>query len=243
LRQPRKGTALKKSIVCTVLVLFSASAYAADMIAVDVGHSLVHPGAVSARGKSEFSYNMRLAKKIARAVSDGSAAAVLVGEDGRMDGLYERTKAAAGAGFLLSVHHDAAKPQYLKIWKWHAEEHLYSDRFSGFGLFVSRKNPYPAESLRCASAIGKELQRAGFHHSIYHADAIEGEGREWADEANGVYYFDDLVVLRTALQPAVLFEAGVIVNRQEEKNLMRSDVQERIALAVKAGLIACGAMH
>ena len=36
-----------------------------------------------------------------------------------------------------------------------------------------------------------------------------GVGRPWADELNGVYYYDNLVVLKTATVPAVLFEAGV----------------------------------
>jgi N-acetylmuramoyl-L-alanine amidase len=54
-----------------------------------------------------------------------------------------------------------------------------------------------------------------------------------------VYYFDDLVVLRTATQPAVLLEAGIIVNRDEEALLARSDVQVSISRAVASGLREC----
>jgi N-acetylmuramoyl-L-alanine amidase len=60
-----------------------------------------------------------------------------------------------------------------------------------------------------------------------------------ADQANGVYYYDELVVLRTATQPAVLLEAGVIVNRDEETMLSRIDHQQRIGQAVTRGLIRC----
>lgn len=80
---------------------------------------------------------------------------------------------------------------------------------------------------------------SGFKPSKHHGEAIEGENRDAADEANGVYYHDDLVVLRTAKQPAVLFEAGVIVNRDEEVMLARVDMRERIGRAVTRGLISC----
>ena len=228
-------------------ILFSTPSFAnkETVIAVDVGHSKVHPGSTSAHGISEFEFNSILATEIAKTLSSGLTKAVLIGGDGKMVDLYKRTAQAQsiGAKFLLSIHHDSAKPQYFKTWVWADKIHKYSDNFSGFGLFVSRKNPYLKESLKCASAIGSKLQAFGFHHSTYHADAIAGENREWADQANGVYYFDDLIVLKTATQPAVLLEAGVIVNRTEEEELKRRDVQEKIANAVKAGLSVCGILH
>ena len=54
-----------------------------------------------------------------------------------------------------------------------------------------------------------------------------------------MHWFDDLVVLKTAAQPAVLFEAGVLVNRNEELMLQRPDVRERIAGAVSDAIVAC----
>jgi N-acetylmuramoyl-L-alanine amidase len=47
------------------------------------------------------------------------------------------------------------------------------------------------------------------------------------------------VVLKTADSPAVLFEAGVIVNRDEELRVSRTGVREAIAAAVAKGLRAC----
>ena len=52
--------------------------------------------------------------------------------------------------------------------------------------------------------------------SLHHAEPIEGENREVIDRLNGVYRFDDLVVLRSAAMPAVLLEAGIIKHREEE---------------------------
>jgi N-acetylmuramoyl-L-alanine amidase len=38
---------------------------------------------------------------------------------------------------------------------------------------------------------------AGFTPSRYHADPMVGENRAFADEANGVHYFDNRAVLKT----------------------------------------------
>jgi N-acetylmuramoyl-L-alanine amidase len=239
---------MRKTVWIFAFTLFiSVPSFAENeaVIAVDVGHSIDHSGASSARGVSEFEFNSILATEIAKALFTSHTKAILIGVDGKITDIYNRTALASSvdAKFFLSVHHDSAKPQYFKDWQWNGEVHHYADEFSGFSLFVSRKNPYMAESLKCASAIGSKLQEAGFQHSTYHADPIAGESREWADQLNGVYYFDDLIVLKTATQPAVLLEAGVIVNRKEEEELRLSVNQERIANAVKEGLSVCGVIY
>jgi N-acetylmuramoyl-L-alanine amidase len=232
-------------IVCTLSFSIPSFAENEALIAVDVGHSFDNSGASSARGVSEFEYNSILAAKIAKALYSSHTKTVLIGADGTMSDIHNRTAKASSvnAKFFLSVHHDSAKPQFFKYWKWNGAVHHYADKFSGYSLFVSRKNPYLAESLKCATTIGSKLQESGFHHSTYHADAIAGESREWADQLNGVYYFDDLIVLKTATQPAVLLEAGVIVNRKEEESLKLNVTQEKIAEAVKTGLSNCGVIY
>jgi N-acetylmuramoyl-L-alanine amidase len=47
--------------------------------------------------------------------------------------------------------------------------------------------------------------------------------RELVDATNGVYRYDQLIVLRTTQMPAVLLEAGSIVNRKEELELAKPD--------------------
>ncbi|MEO7727984.1 MAG: N-acetylmuramoyl-L-alanine amidase, partial [Burkholderiales bacterium] len=112
-------------------------------------------------------------------------------------------------------------------------------RIAGFSLFVSRENPAWRQALRCASAIGAALVTAGFQPSLYHADAVLGENRPFADKANGVHFFDHLAVLRHATMPAVLFEAGVIVNRDEEVVMRDADARARIAGSVAQGIDGC----
>jgi N-acetylmuramoyl-L-alanine amidase len=219
----------------------AATATAPPVIAIDVGHSLSRPGAISARGEPEFSFNRGLALVVERVLRERGFRTRLIGEQGDIEKLTDRSAAAASAGaaFLLSLHHDSVQPQYLESWPINGHERRYSDRFSGFSLFVSRANPEPEQSLACARAIGGDLRRSGFSHSRHHNEPIPGENRPFADAANGVYYFDDLVVLKTANVPAVLLEAGIIVNREDELALADPRTRERIASALGKGLARC----
>jgi N-acetylmuramoyl-L-alanine amidase len=211
------------------------------LVAIDVGHSKAHPGATSARGQVEFQFNQALAQSIYEGFSAKKIAAVQIGHKGTLLHLTDRTSAAekAGATFFLSVHHDSVQPHYLKSWQWQGKTQQYSDQFSGFSLFVSRKNPQFTASLQCASRIGAALKQKGLQPSPHHAEAIEGEAKTWADQDNGVYYYDNLVVLKTATVPAVLLEAGVLVNREEELKLQTTDLRHAITEAVAQGLQHC----
>ncbi|HVB47293.1 MAG TPA: N-acetylmuramoyl-L-alanine amidase [Burkholderiales bacterium] len=227
-----------RRIVFVALALF-AGAVRGKEIAVDVGHYLAEPGALSARGVPEFEYNLHLALAVKAALERAGFTVRPIGERGDYADLGARTRAARGTDFFLSIHHDSAKERLLKTWTYEGRPERYSDRFSGFALFVSHENPRPRASLACASAIGARLRAAGFHPSRYHADPVLGENRPFADEANGVHWFDHLAVARSASMPAVLLEAGVIVNRAEELRLRQPRVQRRIARALAEGLRRC----
>jgi hypothetical protein len=66
-----------------------------------------------------------------------------------------------------------------------------------------------------------------------------GENRPFADEENGVHYFDNLAVLRTASVPALLFEAGVILHRDEELRMRDPAVRARIASGIVEAVASC----
>jgi len=211
----------------------------AVIVALDVGHSLAHPGAASARGVPEFTFNQALALVVSHSLEQQGLQVRMIGAEGDMTGLHTRTRAAAGADFFLSLHHDSVQPHYLEAWTSEGQPQRFSDRFSGFSLFMSRANPALATSLACASQIGMALRHAGFTPTPHHAEPIPGENRPFADRINGVYYFDHLVVLKTAMQPALLLEAGIIVNRTDELILQQPAVREKIAVAIAAGLGTC----
>jgi len=226
------------SILLSVTLWLAPAAFAAS-IAVDVGHYLAKPGVISARGVTEFDYNLKLAREIADALRRAGHKTILIGDDGLAENLGSRAPRAARMDLFISIHHDSVQPRFLSSWDIDGETLLYSDLFSGFSLFVSRLNSHTESSLKCASGIGAALRDAGFTPSRYHADPIVGENRPFADEANGVHYFDNLAVLKTANIPALLFEAGVIVNRDEELRMRDPSVRKRIVEAIVSGAGAC----
>jgi N-acetylmuramoyl-L-alanine amidase len=89
-------------------------------------------------------------------------------------------------------------------------------------------------SVLCARAIGARLQRMGFEPT--HKN---GRRRSYADREHAVHYYDGLAVLRHARMPAVLFEAGILKNRDEELLLRDPARQARMADAIATGLSAC----
>lgn len=199
------------------------------MVAVDVGHYTAEPGVISASGRPEFEYNLELSQRVKTDLEALGLKVRLIGERGDYAVLHHRTRDAAGASLFLSIHHDSVKERLLPR----------AAEFSGFSLFVSRGNGQPDTSLACASAIGARMRAAGFTPSRYHADAVLGENRPFADEANGVHYYDNLAVGKTAPMPSVLFEAGVIVNPAEDAKLRDPQVQARVARAVAEGTRQC----
>jgi len=241
----RKAIAWSMAMVVVLAASGLSPAAPESVIAIDVGHSVSSPGATSARGVPEFQFNRDLAIVVQRTLSSDGIHAFLIGADGQETDLRKRTDRAfaGGATFLLSIHHDSVQPQYLKSWRWLGRTLAYCDTFSGYSLFVSRANRDAPSSLRCASEIGASLKREGFTPSPHHAERIPGEAREWADEKNGVYYYDGLSVLTHATCPAVLLEAGIIVNRDEEERILTEETRRAIAAAVERGLAACGMLR
>jgi len=221
--------------------LASPSRATADPItvAVDVGHDRREPGAISARGRDEFAFNLDLAHRLVDPLLSRGIAVRQINFDGTIENLAARPQQAAGASFFLSIHHDSVHPDLLSEWQWQGTPRNYSDHHAGFALFVSRANPRLETSLRCASAIGALLRRNGFSPATHHAQPLRGTARPPADAANGAYYYDMLVVLRRATLPAVLFEAGVIKNRREELDLLDPARQRRMADAIATGIAAC----
>ena len=195
----------------------------------DVGHYAAEPGVISASGKPEFEYNVALALDVKTELENLQIQTRLIGENGDYAVLLDRTRDARGADLFVSIHHDSVKERLLPE----------ADRFSGFSLFISKANPELGKSLACASAIGARLRGAGFAPSRYHADAVLGESRPFADEANGVHYYDNLAVARSAPMASVLVEAGVIVNREEDGKMLDPAVRRSIAAAVAGGVRDC----
>ena len=227
--------------ILAALILLPASVWAAPAckVAIDIGHHRQAPGATSARGEPEWAFNSALARKVDEALRRQGIATILLNPTGETIDLRQRPAdaLAAGATLFLSIHHDSVQDRYLSHWQWNGQDRLYSDKFGGYGLFVSGKNPAFDDSLAVAKAVGDQLLAIGQHPSLHHAEPIPGENRPLLDADRGIYRFDDLVVLKTAQIPALLIEAGVIVNRDDEPILKEETFRRRFAEAVAAGIV------
>jgi N-acetylmuramoyl-L-alanine amidase len=129
-------------------------------------------------------------------------------------------------------------PDNLKErWEYEGKKNYYSDRFSGYAIFVSNDNPAHADSLAFGRSLGQELQKRGLHYTPHYTFPVMGRYRhQLIDPEAGVYRYDHLRVLHSALMPAVLLEAGSIVNRPEELELATPERRKIVAEAVTAAV-------
>jgi N-acetylmuramoyl-L-alanine amidase len=206
-------------------------------LVLDVGHTAQVPGAKSARGLHEFDFNLNLAKAVERHLIDAgfTKTVLLVTEGPALRGLAQRvTRAnAAHADLLLSIHHDSVPDSMLEKWEYNGEQHSFSDRFKGHSLFVSYDNRDRKGSLRFGHLLGEALKSRGLQYTPHYTEKIMGRRRrELIDADAGVYRYDQLVVLRHPQMPAVLLEAGSIINRDEEVVMGTPEHQALISAAV-----------
>jgi N-acetylmuramoyl-L-alanine amidase len=213
---------------------------AAFRLVVDVGHTVQVPGAFSARGVPEYEFYLRLAKLIVQQLIDAgfTKTILLITEGPAMRSLAVRVARAnaSGADLFLSIHHDSVPDQLLEKWQYEGAEHGFSDRFKGHSIYVSYDNPDLKGSLLFGHLLGKELKARGLHYTPHYTLPLMGHRqRQLVDAEAGVYRFDLLIVLRETRMPAVLLEAGMIINRGEELVMA---ARERHSLISAAALAA-----
>jgi N-acetylmuramoyl-L-alanine amidase len=210
-------------------------------IVLDVGHTAESEGAISARNVSEFVFNLRLAKRIEQKLkAEGFAETRLLLTEGKARrSLVKRVDAANNlrADLLLSIHHDSVPNKFLEDWEFEGKKSRFSDRFSGYSVFVSRSNPDYKTSFAFAELIGKEMKAQGFDYAKQYSQAIMGRyQRELLNKETGVYRYDELIVLRKTRMAAVLLEAGSIINRDEELKMSSPERRDIISSGVAAAL-------
>lgn len=206
-------------------------------IVIDVGHTAAVPGAKSARGAYEYDFNLGLAKQVERELIEAGfpRAVLMVTDEPPPRGLFQRARNAGAlrGDLLLSIHHDSVPDSFLERWEFEGEQRGFSDRFRGHSIFVSTLNPALAASQRFARHLGLKLKSRGLTYTRHYAEAFMGRRqRELLDAEAGVYRYDQLVALKDARMPAVLLEAGLIINRDEELLLATPEHQAAISGAV-----------
>jgi N-acetylmuramoyl-L-alanine amidase len=210
-------------------------------VVLDVGHTARVPGADSARGVPEYTFNLQLADTVKQGlIAAGFSKTVrLITATAPWTGLFERAARTneLHADLFIAIHHDSVPDNLMEKWEYNGEKHRFSDRFRGYSIFISDANADRKGSLAFGHLLGRELQARGMHYTSHYTLPLMGRHRhQLVDAEAGVYRYDQLVVLRSTLMPAVLLEAGSIVNRKEELELATAERRTQISAAVVAAV-------
>jgi N-acetylmuramoyl-L-alanine amidase len=210
-------------------------------VVVDVGHTIDVPGAISARGVPEYAFNLQLARQVQQSLVDAGfgEAVLLITATPPWQGLFERAARANAmrADLFIAIHHDSVPDNLLQTWQYAGQDEHYNDDYPGYAIFISNDNPDRAASLLFGSFLGDELQARGLHYTPHYTLPLMGRRRrELVDAKAGVYRYDQLIVLRATHMPAVLLEAGSIVNRQEELELASPERRTLTSAAIVAAV-------
>jgi N-acetylmuramoyl-L-alanine amidase len=208
-------------------------------IVLDVGHTAESEGAISARNVPEFVFNLRLARRIEEKLkAEGFAETRLLLTEGKAKRSLARRVAAANdlhANLFLSIHHDSVPNSLLEDWEFEGKKSHFSDRFSGYSVFVSHDNPDFKTSFSFAELVAKGMKSQGLQFARQYTLPIMGRYRHpLLNKESGVYSYDELVVLKSTRMPAVLLEAGSIINRDEELKMGSPERRDIISDAVAA---------
>jgi N-acetylmuramoyl-L-alanine amidase len=210
------------------------------VVAIDTGHSAERPGAISARGVGEYFFNKRIAAGVHASLTAqpcGIKSFLINNQDGNL-ALADRARLASEkkADLLISIHHDSVRPEFLSYWDVDGVKQHYCDQYKGYSLYYSEKNADPYDSMLFAIFLSSEMLKNKFTPTLHHAAYMIGKDKALVDAEKGIYKYNNLVVLKQARMPAVLFECGIIVNREQELELQNMDCQQNIINCITAAI-------
>jgi N-acetylmuramoyl-L-alanine amidase len=226
---------------CVSFLIFvatiSGDCWAEDfIIAIDIGHTINSPGATSARGVSEYLFNQNIGTLLHKQLLQDIRfkRSFIINETGDDISLSARAAIAnqQGAHLLVSIHHDSVQPKDLSQWLYQGRIMPHCDKFTGYSIFYSEINKSPLNSLIFAVILGSEMLQNAFCPTLHHAEKFTGGDKDLIDKTRGIYKYNKLVVLKEANMPAVLFECGIIKNRNEELQLGNSHYQDKLVSAL-----------
>lgn len=209
------------------LLLSTLNLFGADLI-LDIGHTKKFGGSTSATCEKEYEYNKDLTLYILQNLNENINADLSSSYIDEELSFKDRNQASLNKDLFISIHHDSVQKQFIDYERICPR----SDYASGFSIFVSRKNLSFEQSLSYAKKFAKSLVLQGLKPTLHHAQNIKGENRQLVDKELGIYYFDDLLVLKNASSPAFLFEAGVIVNPKDEELVKTTIFKDKVVKAI-----------
>jgi len=203
-------------------------------VAIDVGHTETNYGALSAHGKPEYEFNLRLAAELLVRLFDEhfDKSTIVIQTDSDLQ-RRARDLSSRRPNLMLSLHHDSVQDKYLKTAMLDGKMRTFTEGFRGYSIFVSRENAYLDESEKFARLLGGELMANGLKPTFHHH---EQENRPIYDQS-GVFFYDGLVVLHSTTAPAVLLESAVITNPEDEEKANDKAYRNRITKSIVSAVI------
>lgn len=182
-------------------------------VVIDAGHGGVDPGAVGKNETLEKDVTLAVAQRLQVLMEQGGAKVVMVREDdrdlGSAQGLLQRKREDLAQRLQLAL--EAEADIYLSI---HANS-FPDERLSGPQVFYYADSE---EGKALAKALQLELNTMVGGHRV-------AKGNR------------DFFILKKATQAAVTIEVGFLSNPAEEQQLIDSDYQQKLALAIYQGVI------
>lgn len=220
------------------------------VIGIDAGHGGEDPGSIGPRGTYEKNVVMKLSKRLATLINqDPTMKVVMIRSSDYYIHVNRRTDIARKnkVDFLMSIHADAfttPQPSGASVWvlslgraeseigKWMEQSQKYSELLGGAAQVIgnSSNDAYLARTLLDMSM--DHSMDSGYDA----AKEIIAELRLITKMHKTRPQAASLAVLRSPDIPSILVEVGFISNPQEEKKLLSSAHQKKLANALYKGL-------
>ena len=153
------------------------------------------------------------------------------------------------AGLFVSIHHDSViehRLQRSKNGKIIDVQDDFKQKFNpGYSIYIASDPTYPntelhyAKSLKFAEIFAKKMHAIDRKPSTYHEEKPGQDHYQSIDVTLGIYNSKTLLaVLRNAEMPAVLIEAGVIVDVDDEKVVSSQIFKDQLAKSIVETIVA-----
>lgn len=216
------------------------------MIAIDAGHGGDDPGAIGYRGTREKDVVFAIAKKLEAFVAkEAGMRPVMIRKGDYYVGLRNRIKKArdSKADMFISIHADAFRDKRAKgasvyalsqkgasteAARWLAQSENSSD-FVG-GVSLEDKDDLLTSVLLDLSMSG--TIEASMEMGKYVLDGLKTVGKVHKKRVEQA----EFAVLKSPDTPSILIETAFISNPQEERNLLNSTHQRKVASSIMNGV-------
>jgi N-acetylmuramoyl-L-alanine amidase len=219
------------------------------VIGIDAGHGGEDPGSIGPQGTYEKHVTLAIAKKLKSLIDkEKGMKGVLIRTGDYYVDLNKRTSLARNKNvdFFVSIHADAFRtpvPKGASVWvvtkrrseselsRWLKKREENSELLGGGGGVIKTT---PDNHLALALAdMGKE-HALGVSFDV--AKNVVGELKKMTTLHKKTPQNGNFAVLKSSDIPSILVETGFISNRQEEKNLMWSKYQYKLANSIHLGI-------